>query len=73
MRKIQLLPANKILTFLTIFLVLLDVAVFLNHVCILGNLQPIIYRVLCICILDVFLFAGTACNVFILILLPYFC
>ena len=72
MCKTQLLPANKIRTVLTIFLVLLDVAVFRNHVFILGNLQTVIYRVLCSCKLDVFLFVGTACNVFVLILFPCF-
>jgi hypothetical protein len=67
MRKTQLLPANKFLTILKIFLVLLDVAAFRNHVFILENLQTVIYRVLFSYELDVFVFAGTACNVFILI------
>jgi hypothetical protein len=65
-------PANKIRTILTIFLVLLDVAVFRNHVFIQGNLQIVIYRVLCSYKLDVLLFASTTCNVFILTFFPYF-
>jgi hypothetical protein len=71
MRKNHLLRANKILTILTAFLILLDVTVFRNHIFCVGILQTVNYRVLCSHKLDVFLFAGTACNIFILFL-PYF-
>jgi hypothetical protein len=49
-----------------LFLGLLDVTAFRNHLFILGNLPTVIYGGLCSYKFDIFLLSGTACSVFIM-------